>query len=365
MVCAERKRSFSMKSRKAISRRAELVRSAHEAGNRVALRPQLVGGATTLSIVIPIHNEAKNLPALRVALDRILSSLRIDYEIILVDDGSRDDTWRVIAGWHKSDPRVRGLRFSRNFGKEAALSAGLWHSRGAGVILMDADLQHPPEVIRKFVEKWREGYEMVYAMRTSREGDSALRRAATRAFYKLFAGITDVDLPPGAGDFRLLDRKVVDILNEMPERLRFMKGLYAWAGCHHVGVPYAPPPRRHGKSAMSMRRLTGFGLDGIVGFSRVPLAISGWIGAAIALLALVYGSYLTLRTLWIGVDVPGYASIMVGVMLMGGVQLLALGVLGAYVGRIYEEIKQRPLYIVSELLSAHADIEVPQRAQAK
>jgi glycosyltransferase involved in cell wall biosynthesis len=294
-----------------------------------------------------------------------LTILKISHEIILVDDGSRDDTWAVISSWHNADPRVRGLRLSRNFGKEAALSAGLWHSRGAAAVLMDADLQHPPEIIRKFVEKWREGYDMVYALRTSRAGDSAIRRGATRAFYKLFARVADVDLPVGAGDFRLLDRKVVDTLNDMPERIRFMKGLYAWAGCRHVGVPYAPPPRRHGQSAMSMRRLTGFGLDGIVGFSRLPLAISGWVGAAIALLALVYGGYLTLRTLLIGIDVPGYASIMVGVMLLGGVQLLALGVLGAYVGRIYEEIKDRPLYVVSESLSALSDADAPPRAQAK
>lgn len=305
-----------------------------------------------LSIVIPVYNEAENLSALREALGAVLASLDMDCEIILVDDGSGDDTWAAISAWHAADPRVRAFRFARNFGKEAALSAGLFYSRGRAVVLMDSDLQHPPEVIPQFIDKWREGYEMVYAVRTSREGDSALRCAATRAFYQLFRRIAEVDLPPGAGDFRLLDRKVVDILNSMPERLRFMKGLYAWAGCRHVGVPYAPPPRRHGASAMSMRRLTGFGLDGIVAFSRVPLAISGWIGAAVALFALVFGSFLTLRTLIIGVDVPGYASIMVGIMLLGGVQLLALGVLGAYVGRIYEEIKQRPLYIVSEALSA-------------
>lgn len=310
-----------------------------------------------LSIVIPVYNESASLPALREALDRVLGSLAMDYEIILVDDGSRDESWAAISAWHAADPHIRAFRFARNFGKEAALSAGLFHSRGAGVVLMDSDLQHPPEIIPQFIEKWREGYDMVYAVRTSREGDSALRRGATRAFYRLFGKIAEVDLPPGAGDFRLLDRKVVDILNRMPERLRFMKGLYAWAGCRHVGVPYSPPPRRHGTSAMSLRRLTGFGLDGIVAFSRVPLAISGWIGAAVALLALVFGAYLTLRTLIVGVDVPGYASIMVGIMLLGGVQLLALGVLGAYVGRIYEEIKERPLYVVSETLSASSRSE--------
>jgi glycosyltransferase involved in cell wall biosynthesis len=311
--------------------------------------------APILSIVIPVFNEAASLPAVRESLERVLDKLRLAYEIILIDDGSSDGSWDEISAWHRTDRRVRGIRFARNFGKEAALSAGLFQSCGAAVVLLDSDLQHPPEVIPALVEKWREGFEMVYAVRTSRAGDSALRRGATRAFYRLFKKIADVDLPPGAGDFRLIDRRVVDTLNRLPERLRFMKGLYAWAGCRHTGVPYSPPPRRHGTSAMSMRRLTGFGLDGIVAFSRFPLAISGWIGAAVAIAALVFGSYLAVRTLIVGVDVPGYASIMVGLMLLGGAQLLALGVLGAYVGRIYEELKSRPLYVVAEELSASAD----------
>lgn len=321
----------------------------------------------TLSIVIPVFNEVDNLPALRAALDPVLAGTGLDYEVILVDDGSSDASWDAVAAWHAADPRAGGLRFSRNFGKEAALSAGLFQSRGAAVVLMDADLQHPPAVIADFISKWREGYEMVYAVRTCRDGDGALRRMATRAFYRLFRTVAEVDLPPGAGDFRLIDRRVVDMLNRLPERLRFMKGLYAWAGCRHTGVPYSPPPRQHGKSAMSLRRLTGFGLDGIVAFSRLPLAISGWVGAIVAFAALGFGMYLALRTLIVGVDVPGYASITVGIMLLGGVQLLALGILGAYIGRIYEEIKDRPLYVVAEELApeiaaAHAAKEASPRA---
>jgi glycosyltransferase involved in cell wall biosynthesis len=310
----------------------------------------------TLSIVIPVFNEAASLPAMRESLSSVLERLRLTYEIILVDDGSEDGSWTAISAWHEADRRVRGVRFARNFGKEAALSAGLLLSRGAAVVLMDSDLQHPPEIIPAFIEKWREGFEMVYAVRSSRNGDSPLRRSATRAFYRLFKKIAEVDLPPGAGDFRLIDRRVVDTLNRLPERLRFMKGLYAWAGCSHTGVPYEPPARRHGTSAMSMRRLTGFGLDGIVAFSRVPLAISGWVGAAVALTALCFGVYFALKTVVVGVDVPGYASIIVGIMLLGGMQLLALGVLGAYVGRIYEELKSRPLYVVAEELTADSDV---------
>ena len=324
---------------------------------RVLTPSRPAAAAPQLSIAIPVFNEAASLPALREALERTLARLGVEHEIVLVDDGSTDASWAEISAWHRADPRVRGIRFARNFGKEAALSAGLFEARGAAVVLMDADLQHPPELIADFVAKWREGYEMVYAVRETRMGDGALRRGATRAFYRLFRNIAEVDLPPGAGDFRLIDRRVVDTLNRLPERLRFMKGLYAWAGARHTGVPYDPPPRRHGQSAMSLRRLTGFGLDGIVAFSRLPLAVSGWIGAAVAFAALVFGVYLALRTMIVGVDVPGYASIMVGLMLLGGVQLLALGILGAYVGRIYEEIKERPLYVIAEELVAEADAD--------
>jgi glycosyltransferase involved in cell wall biosynthesis len=308
-----------------------------------------------LSVAIPVFNEAASLLALREALEATLKSLGLTYEIILIDDGSSDSSWAEIAAWCAVDPHVRGIRLARNFGKEAALSAGLYEARGRAVVLMDSDLQHPPSVIPAFVAKWREGYEMVYAVRESRSGDSALRRSATDAFYRLFRSVAEVDLPPGAGDFRLIDRRVVDTLNRLPERLRFMKGLYAWAGARHTGVPYDPPPRLYGKSAMSLRRLTSFGLDGIVAFSRIPLAVSGWAGAAVALVSIAVGLYLAVRTIILGVDVPGYASIMVGVMLLGGVQLLALGILGAYVGRIYEEIKDRPLYVIAETISDDKD----------
>jgi glycosyltransferase involved in cell wall biosynthesis len=319
------------------------------------LQPSRSAAAPELSVAIPVFNEAASLPALREALEATLKSLGLSYEIILIDDGSSDTSWAAIADWCAANPHVRGLRLARNFGKEAALSAGLYAARGQAVVLMDSDLQHPPSVIADFVAKWREGYEMVYAVRASRSGDSAVRRSATHAFYRLFRRVAEVDLPPGAGDFRLIDRRVVDTLNRLPERLRFMKGLYAWAGARDIGVPYDPPPRRYGKSAMSMRRLTGFGLDGIVAFSRIPLAISGWVGAAVALVSIAVGTYLALRTMIFGVDVPGYASIAVGVMLLGGVQLLALGILGAYVGRIYEEIKERPLYVIAEELSAEKE----------
>lgn len=322
---------------------------------RVLQSSRSAAATPELSVAIPVFNEAASLPALREALETTLTKLKLSYEVILIDDGSSDASWPEIAAWCSADPHVRGIRLARNFGKEAALSAGLYEARGQAVVLMDSDLQHPPSVIPDFIAKGRDGYEMVYAVRASRTGDSAVRRSATHAFYRLFRRVAEVDLPPGAGDFRLMNRRVVDTLNRLPERLRFMKGLYAWTGARHTGVPYDPPPRLHGKSAMSMRRLTGFGLDGIVAFSRIPLAISGWVGAAVALVSIAIGMYLAIRTMIFGVDVPGYASIAVGVMLLGGVQLLALGILGAYVGRIYEEIKDRPLYVIAEEISGDSD----------
>ncbi len=316
------------------------------------LTPSPVGGRASamLSVVVPCHDEGANLDALFARLIPVMDGLGVACEIICVDDGSRDDTWLRLLAWCRREPRLRALRLSRNFGKEAALSAGIDAARGAGVALMDADLQHPPELIAAFVARWREGVDMVYAARTSRTGDPLLRRLSTRVYYWAFGRVSEVDLPPGAGDFRLLDRCVVDALKSMPERVRFMKGLYAWVGFSHVGVEYDPPARTAGTSTMGLRRLTRFGFDGIVAFSKLPLIVAAWLGAAIAVPALVIGFVLLIETLIYGIDVPGYASTIVAVMILGGVQLLTLGLLGAYVGRLYEEAKHRPLYIVREAI---------------
>ncbi len=303
-----------------------------------------------LSVVVPCHNEGANLDALFARLIPAMDGLGVAFEIICIDDGSRDDTWARLVAWRQREPRLRAMRLSRNFGKEATLSAGIDAARGAGVVLMDADLQHPPELIAAFVARWRDGVDMVYAARTSRAGDTLLRRLSTRGYYWAFGRVSEVDLPAGAGDFRLLDRCVVEALKAMPERVRFMKGLYAWVGFSHAGVDYDPPARTAGASTMNLRRLTRFGFDGIVAFSRLPLIVAAWLGAAIAVPALVIGVVLLIRTLMYGIDVPGYASTIVAVMILGGVQLLTLGLLGAYVGRLYEEAKHRPLYIVREAI---------------
>ena len=309
-----------------------------------------------LSIVVPVYNEAANLDAFFARLDPVLARLGLGAEIICIDDGSRDESWALLAERQRRDPRLRLIRLSRNFGKDIALSAGLQNTGGRAVIPIDADLQHPPELIETLVTRWREGYDMVYAQRQSRDTDSWLRRQFSRGFYALFRRFSDIQMPPGAGDFRLLDRRVVDTLNAMPERARFMKGLFAWVGFKQVGIGYEPGPRQRGASAFSLTRLVAFAVDGLASFSTFPLVVAGYIGAILAVPSLLLGVFFVVRTLFWGVDVPGYASVMVAVLLLGSIQLLTLGLFGAYLGRVFAEVKGRPLYIVSE----RAGFENPQ-----
>jgi polyisoprenyl-phosphate glycosyltransferase len=303
-----------------------------------------------LSIVVPVYNEGANLEAFFERLDATLARLEISAEIVCVDDGSRDDSWERLAARQRRDPRLRLVRLSRNFGKDIALSAGLKHSAGLAVVPIDADLQHPPELIAELLAKWREGYDMIYASRRSRATDSRLRRFLSRSFYALFDRFSDIRLPPGAGDFRLLDRKVVDALNSMPERARFLKGLFAWVGFRQIGIAYEPAERRAGATTWSLARLTAFAIDGLASFSTFPLVVAGYLGAILAVPSLLLGLYFVVRTLVWGVDVPGYASVMVAVLLLGSIQLLTLGLFGAYLGRVFAEVKGRPLYLVSEKL---------------
>jgi glycosyltransferase involved in cell wall biosynthesis len=229
-----------------------------------------------------------------------------------------------------------------------ALACGLSHTSGRAVIPIDADLQHPPEVIADFVAKWRAGYDMVYGVRRARTTDSRLRRLASRAFYRLFARLGNVEMPAGAGDFRLLDRRIVDVLNDMPERARFMKGLFAWVGFRHVGVQYDVAERQAGGSSWSLHKLIAFAVDGIASFSTFPLVVAGYLGAVLAVPSFLLAVFFIVRTLIFGVDVPGYASVIVAVLLLGSIQLLTLGLFGAYLGRVFDEVKRRPLYVVSE-----------------
>jgi len=312
------------------------------------LRP--LNEATVLSVVLPMHNEAENIDALFARLAPVLERLVVPYEVVCVDDGSRDDTWTRLQAAHAANPRIRLVRFSRNFGKEMAMTAGLRHASGRAVVLMDSDLQHPPEVIEEFYAQWQAGAQVVYGVRRSRDTDPPLRRFLTRRFYRMLDAMSEVPLPRDAGDFRLMDRTVVDALNQMGERTRFMKGLYSWVGFRQVAVPFETAPRHAGTTTFSTWKLFRFAMDGIVSFSTLPLRIWSWLGLAVAAIAVLYGALILLKTMIFGIVVPGYASLMVATLFIGGVQLICLGVLGDYLGRVFTEVKGRPLYLVSDII---------------
>jgi glycosyltransferase involved in cell wall biosynthesis len=303
---------------------------------------------TELSVIIPVLNEADNIGPLLDRLVPILDRCVASYEIIFIDDGSTDATLLAIHRANMANPAVGCVSFSRNFGKEVAIAAGLDHANGAASVIIDADLQHPPEMIETFVERWREGYKNVYGQRVDRSDDSRLRRALTQRFYKIFGSVGETTLPEGAGDFRLLDAQAVAALRTLRERARFNKGLYAWIGFKSIGVPFEVETRAHGVSKFSYRKLTRFALDGLMSFSTLPLMVWTYVGTAISVISLTTAIYFVGSTLFYGADVPGFASLIVSVTFLAGVQLLSLGVIGEYIGRIFAEVKGRPLYLVQE-----------------
>ena len=301
-----------------------------------------------ISIVVPMFNEKTNVEYFFEQLIPVLERLNLTYEIICVNDGSTDSTMERLIQYHQNDSRIKIINFSRNFGKETALTAGLRYSRGDVVIPIDADLQDPPEMIESLLAKWREGYDVVYAVRTKRLGESWSKRLTANLFYKFINLFSETPIPKNTGDFRLMDRRVVEVLNQIPERTRFMKGLFAWVGFKQVGLDYERQPRHLGESKWSFWKLWNFALDGITLFSTAGLKFWSYAGLVISLLALLYALFLITRTLMHGKDVPGYASIMVAILFLGGLQLIGLGILGEYLGRVYAEVKNRPLYIVRD-----------------
>jgi glycosyltransferase involved in cell wall biosynthesis len=308
-----------------------------------------------LSIIVPVLNEQENVPHIVARLNSVLEGFVSSHEILFVDDGSRDGTLAAIAALAAADDRIRCVSLSRNFGKEIALAAGLDHARGEAVVLIDADLQHPPETIPAFVAKWREGYDMVYAQRVDRKADGVVYRRFAKRFYEVFESFGDVPLPEGAGDFRLLSRRVVEALRRMPERARFSKGLYAWVGFRSVGIPYEVAERLHGQTKWNYRKLFRFAFDGLTSFSTAPLKLATYTGLAISLFAFLYALTIIVRTVLFGVNVPGFPSLIVSVMFFSGIQLIFLGVIGEYVGRIFAEVKHRPLYLVAEEIGGRAE----------
>ena len=299
-----------------------------------------------LSLVVPIHNESSGLEQFFNRVLPLLERLGCASEIICVDDGSTDNSLERLLAIRERAPNLKVLSLSRNFGKDVALSAGFEHVNGAAVVPLDADLQDPPELIEQMVAKWREGFDVVYATRLRRDGESILRRLSARYFYRVFDRITDVPIPPDTGDFRLLDRRVVDILVRLPERTRFMKGLFAWIGFRQTALNYNRPERQTGRTKWSYWRLWNFALDAITSFSSVPLKVWSYVGVAVSIFAFLYALFLAGLTIIRGVVVPGYASIMVVVLFLGGVQLITLGIIGEYLARVYNEVKGRPLYLV-------------------
>jgi glycosyltransferase involved in cell wall biosynthesis len=303
-----------------------------------------------LSVLAPMFNEAENIFPLLNRLIPILERCSHSFEIIFVNDGSSDNTNEILQKAHEKDPRIKAISLSRNFGKEIAIAAGLDHVQGAATILIDADLQHPPEIIETFVARWREGYKNVFGQRIDRKADSPLRRLLTQRFYHLFGRVGETSLPEGAGDFRLLDAQAVAALCGMREHARFSKGLYAWIGFKSIGVPFEVEDRIHGSSKFSYRKLTRFALDGLMSFSTMPLRVWSYVGTVISLMALATAIYFVTTTLISGVDVPGFASLIVSITFFAGVQLLSLGILGEYIGRIFAEVKRRPLYLIEDRL---------------
>ena len=303
-----------------------------------------------ISIVIPVLNEGGNLARLIERLKPVLDGLGVArWELVFVDDGSTDETLSRLRALNGDDPRIRAISFSRNFGKEIALAAGIRYATGDAVILMDADLQHPPEVLSQFVAHWREGYQVVYGKRIDRNTDSPARRFVSLAFYKLFNALVKTDIPDGAGDFRLLDRKAADAINRMGEASRFNKGLFSWIGFKSIGVPYTVSAREgSGGSRWNLRRLISVALDGLTSFSTLPLRVSTLFGLVISLIAFAYAMLFIVKTMIFGTDVPGFPTIVISVMFLSGVQLVFLGIIGEYLGRIYEEVKARPLYLVAD-----------------
>lgn len=310
-----------------------------------------------LSVVAPVFNEAPTLPLFVERVAQALDPLGEPWELVLINDGSRDGSLDVMVGLHERDPRVKVISFSRNFGHQLAITAGLDYARGAAVAIIDSDLQDPPEVIPELFAKWREGYGIVFAQRGERAGETWFKKATAAFFYRLIRRITNVNIPVDTGDFRLMDRKVVDTLKRMREHHRFMRGLSVWVGFKQTGVEYKRAPRHAGETKYPLSKMVRFALDGITSFSYLPLQLATYFGFAIAAISMIALVAVVIARLFAGAGIAGVsgafygqASTLVSVLFLGGIQLIFLGIIGEYLGRIYDEVKRRPLYVVSDVL---------------
>lgn len=299
-----------------------------------------------ISVTIPVYNEEENLPEMHKRLTAALQETGLSYEILFVDDGSRDASVSLISNMANCDGTVRGVFLSRNFGHQPAIAAGIDHARGCAVVLMDCDLQDPPEFVPSLIAKWKEGFEVVYAVRKKRK-ESWIKRCSYSAFYRILSRIASVDIPLDSGDFSLLDRKVVDLLKRMPERNRFMRGLRSWIGFRQIGLEYERCERHAGKAKYTFKKLLKLALDGFLSFSYVPLRLAFWLGCLSFLVALLTAGWAVYSKIAFGQTPQGWTSLMVLVAFLGGTQLMLAGIAGEYIARIYDEVKQRPYYIIA------------------
>jgi polyisoprenyl-phosphate glycosyltransferase len=307
------------------------------------------------SIIIPIYNEQLTLPELHTRLTRALASLDAPYEVIMIDDGSADASFQLMTQIHNQDNRFKIIRFSRNFGHQIAITAGMDLAEGDAIILMDGDLQDPPELLPQMIQKWHEGYHVVYTVKKSRK-ENPLKRLAFTAFYRVLHTLSSIKIPMDAGNFSLMDRKVIEVLKQTPERHRYISGLRAWAGFRQIGIEYDRSARFAGEPQMSIRRLFGLAFDGIFSFSNIPLRAAAYVGFVSAIVAFLGGLFVIYEKLFTNKAILGWASTIVTITFLGGLTLMTLGIIGEYIGRIYDEVKQRPLYVISEGLGFKREI---------
>ncbi len=304
-----------------------------------------------ITLLVPVFNEEKAVDLFIETVEKKLSGQDFNFDYLFIDDGSSDGTLEKLTELSKENHKIKVIVLSRNFGKEAAMTAGIDQAKGDALVPIDVDLQDPPEVIIDFVEQWRIGYDVVYGKRSSRGAEGLVKSISSQWFYKVFNFFSHTQIPEDVGDFRLIDRRVIEVIKRLPERSRFMKGLFAWAGFKSKAVSYVRPERAAGSSSWNYWRLWNFAIDGVVGFSTSPLRVWSYFGFLVSFFAFFYGSFIIYQAIFSGLDTPGYASTMTVILFLGGIQLISIGILGEYLGRLFVEVKGRPVYIVDRLIS--------------
>ena len=327
-------------------------------------KPSSREGDILISIIVPVFNEQETIEPFLERMLEIMPKTGEEFEILFINDGSTDDTFDVLKRVSKKEKFIKIIDLSRNFGKEAAMTAGLDFAAGHVIIPIDVDLQDPPELILEFVAKWREGFDVVNGVRVDRSTDTVVKRNSSKNFYRLFNRLSQTELPENVGDFRLMDRQVIEAIKQLPERNRFMKGIFAWVGFKTCEIPYVRPQRVAGTTSWNYWKLWNFALDGMFGYSTAPLRIWTYAGLLLALTSFLFGAFIIVKTLFFGVDVPGYASMISVVLFLSGIQIISLGVIGEYIGRIFLEVKKRPVYLIREVVAGEPENRAKKSAKS-